>query len=127
MKKYLTFLLVASFFSVPAPSQASDTASLLVAKIQKANLGCKNAKVDSSKILYSPKRIICTVKGEKTNIEVYSPLNFKKASKYLCDSGFDIPMLTDKKTWSINPDTEATMTDIQKAVGGSVVTTCSLK
>jgi hypothetical protein len=116
-----------SFLGFPSPSQAADVGSLLVGKIQKANLGCKDAKVDSSKVLYAPKRIICTVKGEKTNIEVYSQLNFKKASKYLCDSGFDVPMLTDKKSWSINPDTNATMIAIQKAVGGYVVTTCSIK
>jgi len=83
--------------------------------------------LDSSKVLYTPKRIICTVKGEKTNIEVYSALNFKKASKYLCESGLDVLTLTDKKNWSINPDTKATMTAIQKAVGGYLVTACSLK
>jgi hypothetical protein len=112
---------------VPTNSFGANPTTALVTKIQKSGLGCLDAKLDKSKILYSPTRTICNINGEKTNIEVYSASNFKKATKYLCSSGFDINFLTDKKTWSIVPDTESTMNSIQKIVGGSIVSACSVK
>ena len=112
---------------VPTNSFGANPTTALVTKIQKSGLGCLDAKLDKSKILYSPTRTICTIKGEKTNIEVYSATNFKKASKYLCSSGFDTNFLTDKKTWSIVPDSDLTMNAIQKIVGGFIVSECSIK
>ena len=112
---------------VGTPAFGANPTTSLVTKIQKSGIGCLDSKLEKTKILYSPVRTTCTINGERTNIEVYSSSNFKKATKYLCKSGFDIPMLTNKRTWSILPDTEATMESIQKVVGGFIVTTCSLK
>jgi hypothetical protein len=125
MKRIVALSL--SLLLVGNPAFGANPTTNLVSKIQKSGIGCLDSKLEKIKILYSPARTTCTINDEQTNIEVYSSSNFKKASKYLCKSGFDIPILTDKKTWSIVPDTEATMQSIQKVVGGFIVSTCSLK
>jgi hypothetical protein len=109
------------------PAFGANPTTKLVSKIQKSGIGCSDAKLQKTKILYSPTRTTCTINGEQTNIEVYSSSNFKKAFKYLCESGLDIPILTNRKSWAILPDTEATMQSIQKVVGGSIISSCSLK
>ena len=124
LKLILSIIFICIYLSTP--TYAADISANLVAKIQKSGLGCKDVKIDKTKILFSPKRTICTINNERTNIEVYSVANFKKATAYLCDAGFDVPILTDKKNWSIVSDSEETMSLIQKAVGGQILNTCKL-
>jgi len=120
-------VLTLSLLLIGNPAFGADPTKSLVSKIKKSGIGCLDAKLQKAKILYSPARTTCTINGERTNIEVYSTSNFKKAFKYLCDSGFDVPVLTNRKTWAISPDSETTMESIQKVVGGFVVSSCSLK
>ena len=125
MKRLVALTL--SLLLVGNPAFGADPTKSLVSKIQKSGIGCLDAKLQKTKILYSPARTTCTINGEQTNIEVYSKSNFKKAFKYLCESGLDIPVLTNRKTWAILPDSEATMDSVQKVVGGFIVSSCSLK
>ena len=125
MKRLVALTL--SLLLVGNPAFGADPTKNLVSKIQKSGIGCLDAKLQKTKILYSPARTTCTINGEQTNIEVYSKSNFKKAFKYLCESGLDIPVLTNRKTWAILPDSEATMDSVQKVVGGFIVSSCSLK
>jgi hypothetical protein len=120
-------VLTLSLLLIGNPAFGADPTKSLVSKIKKSGIGCLDAKLQKTKILYSPARTTCTINGEQTNIEVYSTSNFKKAFKYLCDSGLDIPVLTNRKTWAISPDSETTMESIQKVVGGFIVSSCSLK
>lgn len=112
-----------SISSIPT-SQAADSISQIAAKIKKAGLGCKDAKLTGDKILYSGQRLTCTVNGEKLNIESYSPKNFKLATKYVCDMGFPMSAVSDGKTWLIGADTDATSAAIAKALKLKVINLC---
>ncbi|MCX6444586.1 MAG: hypothetical protein NTY85_03520 [Actinobacteria bacterium] len=125
MKK-LTLAIVLGFtlLSAAPQAQAADSITQLAAKIKKAGIGCNDAKVTKDKILYSGKRVTCTVNGEKLNIESYTAKNFKAANKYVCDMGITIPTVSDGKTWMISFDTDETGQAIATALKAKIMTFC---
>lgn len=108
----------------PLQAQAADSITQIAAKIQKAGLGCKDAKVTGDKILYSGKRLTCTVRGEKLDIESYTRKNFKLANKYVCKMGFLAPAVSDGQTWMISFDMDSTGLAIAKALKSRVLKLC---
>jgi len=125
MKRISWITLLVFIFSPIAPVQSTETIGQLAQKIQKSGLGCKDAKVSKAKILYSGKRISCTVNGEQVNIESYTPKNFKLATKYICDSGFSYTAVSDSKTWIVSADSRATNQKIAKVLKSRIVNFCN--
>lgn len=125
MKK-LTFGILLGFtlLSTAPQAQAADSITQLAAKIKKAGIGCTDAKVTKDKILYSGKRLTCTVNGEKLNIESYTAKNFKAANKYVCDMGITIPTVSDGKTWMIAFEADETGQAIATALKAKIMSFC---
>ena len=118
----LTLSIALSFLSVPAHS--SGIASQLATNIQKSGIGCNDIKVGKDKVLFGGKRVICTVNGERVNIESYTSKNFKKMVKYLCESGFSVSAVSNSKTWIVSADSDETNQAIAKALKAKVVKFC---
>lgn len=88
----------------------------LANQIQMAGLGCEDVTVNEELLLFSGEQAICTVLGEETKIETFTPQNFKKVTRWLCRSGFAPSIASDKKTWMIVADTNRTNLRIAKAL-----------
>lgn len=107
-----------------APAHSSTEIIQLAKKIQKSGVGCNDIKVTKDKILYAGQRATCTVNGERVNIESYTAKNFKKAVKYLCDSGISFSAVSNSKTWIISANSDETNQAIALSLKAKMVSFC---
>ena len=125
MKNFtLAVILGFTLFGAAPQAQAADSITQLAVKIKKAGIGCNDAKVTKDKILYSGKRLTCTVNGKKLNIESYTSKNFKKANKYVCDMGITMPSVANGNTWMISYDSDETGQAIATALKAKIMSFC---
>ncbi|MFI0443984.1 hypothetical protein [Actinomadura sp. 6N118] len=104
----------------PVPKAAPALQSL-AKKISQAGLGCPAPTAGE---VAGGTKVSCPVKGEQTNIELYSSAaGYEAARQMIKGTGAKVCSVTDDMTWLITPESKAVATTIQAAVGGKVVCT----
>ncbi|KAB2349616.1 hypothetical protein [Actinomadura rudentiformis] len=104
----------------PAPKGAPALQGL-AKKISQAGLGCTAPRAGQ---VAGGTKVSCTVKGEQTNIELYSSAaGYEAARTMIKGTGAKVCSVTDDMTWLVTPESKEVATAIQGAVGGKVVCT----
>jgi hypothetical protein len=119
-----TLVLTTVLLSANLASASSPTAASLAQTLSKAGLGCNDLKASTAVVLYGGKRWTCKVKGVKTNLELYTAANMKKAGQYLCKSGFDMATVTNSQGWVITSGNASIDSALAKALTFSIKKTC---
>ncbi|MFG2005599.1 hypothetical protein ACGFNU_41270 [Spirillospora sp. NPDC048911] len=102
----------------PVP-KAAPALQNLTKQIRQAGLGCPAPKAGE---VAGGTKVSCAVKGEQTNIELYSSAaGYEAARQTIKGMGGSVCSVTDDMTWLITPESKAVATAIKEAVGGKVV------
>lgn len=109
----------------PSSSTNQDskaTAMQLANQLSSAGIGCDDANLQDTPILFDGERIDCTIDGAEFRIEVYPSNQFQDMVAYLIENGFgSLQALTDGATWICSGS--STVLEIAKEVLGGSITT----